>query len=43
MVYVSHDAAEVRAIADHITVLDRGQIVLSREPSQVLEGHDSRH
>ena len=43
MVYVSHDAAKLRAIADYVIVLDRGQVVSSGEPSQVLEGHDSRH
>jgi ABC-type glutathione transport system ATPase component len=43
MVYVSHAAAGMRPIADHVIVLDRGQIVLSGEPSQVLEKHDGRH
>jgi molybdate transport system ATP-binding protein len=38
MIYVSHDAGEVRAIADHLIVLDRGQVVGSGDPAQVLEG-----
>jgi molybdate transport system ATP-binding protein len=37
MAYVSHDAAEVRAIADHVVVLDRGRVVASGEPASVFD------
>jgi molybdate transport system ATP-binding protein len=36
MVYVSHDSSEVRAIADHAVVLDRGHVVASGSPADVL-------
>jgi molybdate transport system ATP-binding protein len=37
MAYVSHDAGEVRAIADHVIVLDRGRTVASGEPGTVFD------
>jgi molybdate transport system ATP-binding protein len=37
MAYVSHDAGEVRAIADHVIVLDRGRVVASGEPAAVFD------
>jgi molybdate transport system ATP-binding protein len=37
MAYVSHDAAEVRAIADHVIVLDRGRAVASGHPESVFD------
>jgi molybdate transport system ATP-binding protein len=37
MAYVSHDAGEVRAIADHVIVLDRGRTVAAGEPGAVFE------
>jgi molybdate transport system ATP-binding protein len=37
MAYVSHDAAEVRAIADHVIVLDRGRTVASGSPDTVFD------
>jgi molybdate transport system ATP-binding protein len=36
MIYVSHDAAEVRAIADHVIVLDRGVVRSCGDPDRVL-------
>jgi molybdate transport system ATP-binding protein len=39
MVYVSHDAAEVRTIADRALVLDRGTVVASGDPAAVLGGY----
>jgi molybdate transport system ATP-binding protein len=39
MAYVSHDAGEVRAIADHVIVLDRGRTVASGEPGGVFDGN----
>jgi molybdate transport system ATP-binding protein len=38
MVYVSHDAGEVRAMADHVIVLDRGRVVDAGDPEKVLAG-----
>jgi molybdate transport system ATP-binding protein len=37
MAYVSHDASEVRAIADHVIVLDRGRAVTSGAPDAAFE------
>jgi molybdate transport system ATP-binding protein len=37
MAYVSHDAGEVRAIADHVIVLDRGHAVSSGPPDTAFE------
>jgi len=37
MAYVSHDAGEVRAIADHVIVLDRGRTVAAGEPGAVFD------
>jgi len=37
MAYVSHDAAEVRSIADHVIVLDRGRTVASGLPAEVFD------
>jgi molybdate transport system ATP-binding protein len=39
MVYVSHDAAEIRTIADRAIVLDRGTVVASGDPAAVLQGY----
>lgn len=39
MIYVSHDAAEIRAIADRVIVLDRGTVKASGEPDQLLAGY----
>jgi molybdate transport system ATP-binding protein len=36
MIYVSHDAAEIRTIADRAIVLDRGTVRASGEPAKVL-------
>jgi molybdate transport system ATP-binding protein len=36
MAYVSHDGAEVRAIADHVVVLDRGRATASGPPDEAL-------
>lgn len=36
MIYVSHDAAEVRSIADRVAVLDRGSVVAAGNPAEVL-------
>jgi molybdate transport system ATP-binding protein len=36
MIYVSHDAAEIRAIADRVIVLDRGTVTASGAPDTVL-------
>ncbi len=36
MIYVSHDAAEVRTIADRAIVLERGAVVASGDPLEVL-------
>lgn len=37
MIYVSHDAGEVGAIASHVVVLDRGSVVASGDPVSALE------
>jgi ABC-type molybdate transport system ATPase subunit len=37
MIYVSHDAGEVGAIADHVIVLDRGRVTGSGAPSTILQ------
>lgn len=39
MIYVSHDAGEVRTIADHAIVLDRGRVAACGEPATVLAGY----
>lgn len=39
MVYVSHDAAEIRTIADRAIVLDRGNVIASGDPAVVLGGY----
>jgi len=36
IVYVSHDPDEVRRLADHVLLIDRGRVVAAGEPSQVL-------
>jgi molybdate transport system ATP-binding protein len=36
IVYVTHDIAEVRLLADHVVVLDQGQVVRSGAPAEVL-------
>lgn len=36
IIYVTHDADEVRRIADHVLVLDNGRVVRSGHPSAVL-------
>jgi molybdate transport system ATP-binding protein len=36
IVYVSHDAGEVRQLADHVIVLDHGRVVRSGDPSSIL-------
>jgi molybdate transport system ATP-binding protein len=36
IIYVTHDAAEVRLLADHVVVLDQGQVVRSGAPGEVL-------
>ena len=36
IVYVTHDAAEVRLLADHVVVLDQGLVVRSGAPGAVL-------
>jgi molybdate transport system ATP-binding protein len=36
LVYVSHDADEVRAIADHVLVLEAGRVTHAGQPDQVL-------
>ncbi len=38
MAYVSHDAGEVRAVADHVIVLDRGRAVASGAPESAFGG-----
>ena len=37
LVYVSHDAGEVRAIADWVLMLEAGRVVASGTPAQVLK------
>jgi molybdate transport system ATP-binding protein len=39
MVYVSHDAAEIRTIADRAIVLDRGTVAASGDPAVVLAAY----
>jgi molybdate transport system ATP-binding protein len=39
MIYVSHDAAEIRTIADRAIVLDRGTVAASGDPAVVLAGY----
>jgi molybdate transport system ATP-binding protein len=39
MVYVSHDAAEVRTIADRAIIFDRGAVVASGDPETVLTSY----
>ncbi len=39
MIYVSHDAAEIRTIADRAVVLDRGAVSASGDPATVLAGY----
>jgi molybdate transport system ATP-binding protein len=36
IVYVTHDAAEVRLLADHVVVLDQGRVMRSGVPAAVL-------
>ena len=36
IIYVTHDAAEVRLLADHVVVLDQGQVVRSGAPADVI-------
>jgi molybdate transport system ATP-binding protein len=36
LVYVSHDAGEIRVIADHVLLLDAGRVARSGPPDQVL-------
>jgi molybdate transport system ATP-binding protein len=36
LVYVSHDTDEVRAIADHVLVLEAGRVAKAGQPDQVL-------
>jgi molybdate transport system ATP-binding protein len=36
IVYVTHDRDEVRQIADHVVVLDRGRVTGSGDPGEVL-------
>ncbi|HEX6975245.1 MAG TPA: ATP-binding cassette domain-containing protein, partial [Vicinamibacterales bacterium] len=36
IVYVTHDVAEVRLLADHVVVLDAGRVVRSGAPEAVL-------
>lgn len=38
MIYVSHDAGELREMADHVVVLDRGRVATSGDPASALEG-----
>jgi len=37
MAYVSHDVSEVRSMADHVIVLDRGRVVASGPPESVFD------
>jgi molybdate transport system ATP-binding protein len=39
MIYVSHDAAEIRTIADQAIVLDRGAVKACGAPATVLAGY----
>jgi molybdate transport system ATP-binding protein len=39
MIYVSHDAGEVRTVADRAIVLDRGSVRASGDPAAVLGGY----
>ncbi len=39
MIYVSHDAGEVRTIADRVLVLDRGTVRENGRPEAVLAGY----
>jgi molybdate transport system ATP-binding protein len=39
MIYVSHDVAEIRTIADRAIVLDRGTVRASGDPAAVLAGY----
>ena len=39
MIYVSHDAGEIRAVADHVLVLDRGTVKAGGKPSDVLASY----
>jgi len=39
MIYVSHDAGEIRAIADRVIVLDRGAVKASGTPGDVLASY----
>lgn len=36
IIYVTHDAAEVRLLADHVIVLDQGRVVRSGAPATTL-------
>ena len=36
IIYVTHDVAEVRLLADHVIVLDQGRVVRSGPPADVL-------
>lgn len=42
VVWVTHDRAQVRRIANHAVVLDRGQVIASGSPDALLDGDDSR-
>lgn len=39
IIYVTHDAAEVRLLADHVIVLDQGRVVRSGAPAGVLSSN----
>ena len=39
IIYVTHDAAEVRLLADHVIVLDTGRVVRSGAPADVLSSN----
>ena len=39
IIYVTHDAAEVRLLADHVIVLDTGRVVRSGAPPDVLSSN----
>jgi molybdate transport system ATP-binding protein len=39
ILYVTHDASEVRQLADHVVVLEEGRVVRSGSPEATLETH----
>lgn len=42
IIFVSHNSVAVEAISDRVMLLDRGQVLELGEPSQVIQGYESR-